>query len=79
MKKGAGICFQLVTVYIQHEKYASVSIPRGFRASNKTAKKKKSGWLDVFKKKKRNLDFYFKIKQRKQTEAYSRKSVYRMK
>lgn len=78
MKKGAGICFQLVTVYIQHEKYASVSIPRGFRASNKTAKKK-SGWLDVFKKKKRNLDFYFKIKQRKQTEAYSRKSVYRMK
>lgn len=41
MKKGAGICFQLVTVYIQHEKYASVSIPRGFRASNKTAKKKK--------------------------------------
>lgn len=30
-KKGAGICFQLVTVYIQHEKYAGVRIPRGFK------------------------------------------------
>lgn len=79
MKKGAGICFQLVTVYIQHEKYASVSIPRGFKERPIKRQRKKSGWLDVFKKKKRNLDFYFKIKQRKQTEAYSRKSVYRMK
>lgn len=30
-KTKKGICFQLVTVYIQHEKYAGVRIPRGFK------------------------------------------------
>lgn len=68
MKKGAGICFQLVTVYIQHEKYASVSIPRGFRASNKTAKKKKwclkrksVTWIFILRLNKGNRGIFQKI------------------